>query len=141
VLLAPTPEGRPETASRRARPDDLQAPACHDPRMSDGSAKTQSPPRVVLTCGEAGSGKTTYAKELEARGYVRRSIDEELWRRFGRFGVDYHAAEYDLHAATSEANSQRSLIELVRAGRDVVVDSVFGSARHGTATPTASMRG
>jgi predicted kinase len=83
-------------------------------------------------CGVAGSGKTTYAKRLEAGGYVRLSIDEELWRRFGRFGVDYDAAEYDLHAATAEANLERRLVELVRAGRDVVVDFSFWerAARH-----------
>ena len=39
-------------------------------------------------CGVAGSGKTTYAQRLEAEGYVRLSIDEEIWQRFGRFGID-----------------------------------------------------
>ena len=32
-------------------------------------------------CGIAGAGKTTYAKALEASGWVRLSIDEEVWER------------------------------------------------------------
>ncbi|WP_127792445.1 ATP-binding protein [Agromyces sp. LHK192] len=34
---------------------------------------------VVLLCGVAGAGKTTYARTLEARGYLRLSYDEEMW--------------------------------------------------------------
>ncbi len=29
-------------------------------------------------CGVAGSGKTTYAQGLEAQGYTRLSVDEEI---------------------------------------------------------------
>lgn len=54
-------------------------------------------PEVVLMCGIAGSGKTTYAKDLEARGYARLSVDEEIWHRFGRYGVDYEPDEYEQH--------------------------------------------
>jgi predicted kinase len=76
-------------------------------------------------CGVSGAGKTTYAKELEAQGYVRLSIDEEVWGRFGRYGVDYDASMFDEHSAEAEAVLQQRLIELVRAGRDVVVDFSF----------------
>ena len=34
---------------------------------------------VVLMCGIAGSGKTTLSQNLEKHGYVRLSIDEEVW--------------------------------------------------------------
>lgn len=44
---------------------------------------------VCLMCGVAGSGKTTVAQQLEARGMVRLSVDEEIWSRFGRYGLDY----------------------------------------------------
>jgi len=37
-----------------------------------------SRPEVVLLCGVAGAGKTTYAKRLETCGHVRLSIDEEI---------------------------------------------------------------
>jgi predicted kinase len=80
---------------------------------------------VVLMCGIAGSGKTTYAKQLETRGYVRLGIDEELWTRFGRFGADYDASQYETHSATAEAGLQQRLVELVRAGQDVVLDFSF----------------
>lgn len=45
------------------------------------------PPVVYLLCGLTGSGKTTYARGLEAGGAVRLSVDEEvygLWRRSDR---------------------------------------------------------
>jgi predicted kinase len=83
------------------------------------------PARVVLMCGVSGSGKTTYAKELEARGYERLSIDEEVWERFGRYGIDYDPALREQHSAEAEAALQQRLIDLIRAGRDVVVDFSF----------------
>ena len=50
--------------------------------------------RVVLLCGLAGSGKTTYAQGLAVAGHVRLSIDAEVWSWFGRFGIDYEPARY-----------------------------------------------
>jgi len=82
-------------------------------------------PRVVLLCGVAGSGKTTYAKQLEAQGYVRLSIDEEVWARFGRYGIDYDPAKYPQLSATAEEALRASLLTLVEQGRDVVVDFSF----------------
>ena len=35
-------------------------------------------PVVYLLCGLTGSGKTTYARQLEAAGAVRLSVDEEV---------------------------------------------------------------
>ncbi len=35
--------------------------------------------QVILMCGPAGIGKSTYARGLEARGYVRVSFDGEAW--------------------------------------------------------------
>ena len=79
----------------------------------------------MLLCGVAGAGKTTYAEELEAQGHVRLSIDEEVWHRFGRYGVDYDPSRYEELSAGAEADLQRRLVELIRAGRDVVVDFSF----------------
>ena len=36
---------------------------------------------VVMLCGIAGSGKTTLANRLEKMGFLRLSIDEEVWRQ------------------------------------------------------------
>jgi hypothetical protein len=52
------------------------------------------PPVVYLLCGLTGPGKTTCAKQLEAAGAVRLSVDEEVFARHGRYGVDYPASEY-----------------------------------------------
>ncbi len=52
------------------------------------------PPLAVLMIGMAGSGKTTLALQLVARGFVRLSVDEEVFRLHGRHGVDYPEHEY-----------------------------------------------
>ncbi len=84
---------------------------------------------VVLMCGVAGSGKTTCAQVLERAGYVRLSIDEEVWARFGRYGVDYDPDRYAEHSECAEATLRRQLDDLVRRGRDVVVDFSFWQRR------------
>lgn len=82
-------------------------------------------PVVVLMCGVAGSGKTTCARQLESAGYARLSIDEEVWARFGRYGIDYDPASYAEHSVTVEDTLRRRLVELIAEGRDVVVDFSF----------------
>jgi predicted kinase len=76
-------------------------------------------------CGIGGAGKTVYAQRLEADGYVRLSIDEEVWRRFGRYGIDYELDRYAEHSATAEEALERQLLCLVADGRDVVADFSF----------------
>jgi predicted kinase len=95
--------------------------------MSVSGTPTESDrvPRVVLMCGVAGAGKTTFAKRLELTGYVRLSIDEEIWARFGRFGIDYDPVLYSDHLVTTEAILRERLVDLVRAGQNVVVDFSF----------------
>jgi len=78
-------------------------------------------------CGVAGSGKTTYAQRLEAEGYARLSIDEEVWARFGRYGIDYDAGSYSVLSEVAEDALRRRLLELIASGRDVVVDFSFWS--------------
>lgn len=80
-------------------------------------------PEVVLLCGVAGSGKTTYSRALEAQGYVRLSVDEEIWERFGRFGIDYAPSTYENHSADATRFLDERLTELVAQGHDVVLDS------------------
>ena len=46
-------------------------------------------PLVVMMCGVAGSGKTTFSQLLEKEGFVRLSIDEEIWATNGRWGIDF----------------------------------------------------
>lgn len=86
---------------------------------------TPGRPQVVMMCGVAGSGKTTYAQRLEARGYVRLSIDEEVWTRFGRFGIDYDPADYQEHSSVAEGELVHRLVSLIRQGRHVDLDFSF----------------
>lgn len=78
--------------------------------------------RVVLVCGPAGSGKSTHARRLEREGYVRLSFDEDAWA----LGHRDHPLPADV-AAEVHRDLQRRLIEHVRHGDDVVVDTSFWS--------------
>ncbi|MGI5154006.1 AAA family ATPase [Microbispora sp. CA-102843] len=81
--------------------------------------------RVVMMCGIAGSGKTTYALELERRGYVRLSVDEAVWTRLGRDGAHLDPKEYADHQAHAEEALRQELVRLMRAGRRVVLGYSF----------------
>jgi predicted kinase len=80
------------------------------------------PPIVYLLCGLTGSGKTTYAKRLEASGAVRLSVDEEIYARHGRYGVDYPMEEYFDRERPVVEELRHRLVELVESGQDVVLD-------------------
>lgn len=73
-------------------------------------------------CGPAGSGKTTHARGLESAGFVRLSIDDEAWR----LGLSQQPLPEPV-AARIEAQLTDRLLDLVRAGVDVVVDFSFWS--------------
>ena len=78
--------------------------------------------RLVLMCGVAGAGKSTYARRLEAEGWVRFSIDAEAWER----GLREVPLPED--AAAEIRAGQRARIEAaLRGGQDVVVDYSFWS--------------
>lgn len=80
------------------------------------------PATVWLLVGLTGSGKTTFAKRLEADGVVRLSVDELVFARHGRYGVDYHESEYFAKEAPIVEEVYARLGELVASGRDVVLD-------------------
>ncbi|MFB9627095.1 AAA family ATPase [Nonomuraea helvata] len=80
-------------------------------------------PVVYLLVGLTGSGKTTYARQvLEPAGALRLSVDELVYQHHGRYGVDYPEQEYFAREAPAVAEVRERLVELVEAGRDVVVD-------------------
>ncbi len=84
---------------------------------------------VVLMCGLPGAGKTTYAMELVRRGYARISIDEVVWQRLGQrdAGLVLEEAEFDRLKEEVRREQRQELVELMLAGRDVVVDYSFWS--------------
>ena len=57
-------------------------------------AASSDKPLVYLLAGLTGSGKTTFAKTLEEAGIARLSVDEEVFARNGRHGIDYPEYEY-----------------------------------------------
>ncbi|MGW7277803.1 AAA family ATPase, partial [Streptomyces sp. NPDC054844] len=79
-------------------------------------------PLAVLLAGITGSGKTTVAQALADHGYTRLSVDEEVHRLHGRYGVDYPEHTYfERERPVVEAIRQRFVKEL-EAGNDVVLD-------------------
>ncbi|MGW2112552.1 AAA family ATPase [Streptomyces sp. NPDC001948] len=80
-------------------------------------------PVDFLLVGLTGSGKTTYARRvLEPRGTVRLSVDEVVFQRYGRYGIDYPENTYFEKDASVLAELHRRPAELVAEGRDVVWD-------------------
>lgn len=73
-------------------------------------------------CGPAGSGKSTYARKLEAQGMTRLSFDGAAWER----GLTVMPLPPEVHAEIKRELQER-LLTLVRAGQDVVLDFSFHS--------------
>lgn len=80
---------------------------------------------VVLMCGIAGSGKTTFSQNLEKDGFVRLSIDEEVWSMNGRYGIDYPAEKYREYLDEAHIRLRNKLVKLIQDNKQVVVDSSF----------------
>ncbi|MFE3654145.1 AAA family ATPase, partial [Streptomyces sp. NPDC059152] len=79
-------------------------------------------PLAILLVGLTGSGKTTVAKTLADHGYVRPSVDEEVHRLHGRYGVDHPEHTYfERERPVVEATRERFIKE-IEAGHDVVLD-------------------
>lgn len=81
--------------------------------------------KVIMMCGVCGSGKTTYAKQKEKEGYIRLSIDEEMWSIYGQKGVDYPEKQYDELSDKVEHILRESMISLIKDGKNVVIDFSF----------------
>lgn len=82
---------------------------------------------VVLMCGIAGSGKTTFSQKLEEYGYVRLSIDEEVWTANGRYGIDYPIDKYRDYLDEAHIRLRNKIAQLIQDKKQVVVDSSFWS--------------
>ncbi|WP_264740055.1 AAA family ATPase [Cytobacillus firmus] len=83
------------------------------------------PPLVVIMCGVAGSGKTTFSKRLEKEGFVRLSIDEEIWATNGRYGIDFPIEKIEEYKKDAEKNLRNRLIKLIEDKQQVVIDFSF----------------
>ena len=88
-------------------------------RATDADAHA---PVAYLLIGLTGSGKTTYSRRLEAAGVLRLSVDEEVFARNGRYGVDYPDHEYPERERPVIHEIRQRFVEAIRAGRSVVLD-------------------
>ncbi|GAA1434010.1 ATP-binding protein [Streptomyces thermospinosisporus] len=79
-------------------------------------------PLAVLLAGLTGSGKTTVAQALAARGFTRLSVDEEVHRLHGRYGVDYPEHTYFERERPVIAAIRQRFLKEIEAGNDVVLD-------------------
>ncbi|MEH6991496.1 ATP-binding protein [Neobacillus drentensis] len=82
-------------------------------------------PLVVMMCGVAGSGKTTFEQQLEKEGFVRLSIDEEIWATNGRYGIDFPVEKYEKYKEDAERKLWNQLVKLIQDKQRVVVDFSF----------------
>ncbi|RUT28029.1 ATP-binding protein [Paenibacillus zeisoli] len=82
-------------------------------------------PLVVMMCGVAGAGKTTFAQKLEEKGFVRLSIDEEIWATHGRYGIDYPIEKYEQLKIEAEIKLRDELTILLEKKTNVVIDFSF----------------
>ncbi len=81
--------------------------------------------QVVLMCGISGSGKTSYALGLEAKGYRRLSADEIAWSQHGH---ELQKMSLERQQAVFAQANDELLLQLERAliaGEKVVVDSTL----------------
>ena len=81
--------------------------------------------KVIMMCGVCGAGKTTYAKKKEKEGYIRLSIDEEMWKLRGKKGVDYPDNQYEELSEKVEATLRQKMLGLIKDGKDVILDFSF----------------
>lgn len=80
-------------------------------------------PEVYLLVGLTGAGKTTYSRRvLEPAGVVRLSVDELVYARHGRYGVDYPAERYQVLYAPALAEVRERLTLELAVGHDVALD-------------------
>lgn len=80
-------------------------------------------PQAYLLVGLTGAGKTTYAQRvLEPAGVTRLSVDELVYARHGRYGVDYPTEDYFGLYEPALDEIRVKAVAYLEAGRDIALD-------------------
>lgn len=58
----------------------------------------------------------TFARSLEPAGFVRLSVDQQVWARSGRHGVDHLTERYAALSEIAEAAVRERLVDLEGEG-------------------------
>jgi predicted kinase len=83
-----------------------------------------------MTCGIAGSGKSTLSKAIVARhpSFVRLSIDSTIYAKHGLYGIDYPPEKLAEYQDEADAECKARLVDLLDRGeRDIVLDRALYS--------------
>lgn len=83
--------------------------------------------KVIMMCGVCGSGKTTFAKKKEKEGFIRISIDEEMWKLYGARGIDYPNDNYEELSSIVESKLQNDIVNYIKEDKNLVIDFSFWS--------------
>lgn len=86
------------------------------------SINIYSSSHVILMCGPAGSGKSTFAKKFESKGMTILSYDKESFKR----GLNAHPLPKEIEKDIKNYLDKK-LIELLEQNRDIVLDYSFWS--------------
>lgn len=78
--------------------------------------------KVILMCGPAGSGKSTFAKKLENTGMTILSYDQESYKR----GLNVHPLPKEVEKDIKSYLDER-LISLIEQNIDIILDYSFWS--------------
>ncbi len=81
--------------------------------------------RVVMVSGVSGSGKTTFARRLEGRGFRRLSIDCIIAESHGVAGKDYPEENYRDYMPEAEEKLLERLRVILESGGKAVIDFTF----------------
>lgn len=81
--------------------------------------------QVVLLCGVSGSGKTWFARQLEAQGYIRLSADWYLWDIYGPEFTSWPFPKQRQAFIEASAAIEKLLAKSIAEGKKVVVDSTL----------------
>lgn len=75
--------------------------------------------KVIMMCGISGSGKSTYSKKLEKEDFVRLSIDESMWIKYGKYGIDYPEEKFNEYSEKIELLLKKELLNLIQNEKNI----------------------